>query len=140
MEKIHWVSRHPLSPGQRQAILNLHGDVEIIHDPVTFDGMTGLADYISQHSDSFVYAVATAAHYLYAASKTLEFGVFENHPARRLDGQFGLSAVYHCRNYWRQNPASYTDGAGAVVSEIERVWENSDPNSDQGDTLIPIQR
>lgn len=121
--KIYWLSRHDLSPAQVQAIKDLHGEaVEIIKDPVVLSGMEGLADYIRQH-DGFVYAVAGAPHYINAALGGFSFGVFENHPAKRQDGSFGLAAVYQI-------------GDG----KLTKVWVNPDPASDKGEALIPISR
>lgn len=125
--KIYWLSRHDLSPAQLRAIEELHGnDVEIIKDPVVFQGVNGLADYIRNHSDGFVYAVAGGPHYIAAALAGLRFGVFENHPQKRMDGTFGLAAVYHINT--------------TCGGKIERVWVNPDPASDVGEALIPVAR
>jgi len=122
MNKVYWVSRHDLSPAQDSAIRDLHGeDAEVVKDPVVFSSVEGLADYIGSH-DGFVYAVAGAPHYLHAALESCKFGVFENHPARRQDGTFGLAAVYH------------------VEGSLKKVWVNPDPASDQGEALIPVAR
>lgn len=124
IEKVLWLSRHDLSNGQLAAIRALHGEnVEIVKDPVVFQSHEGLADYISQHSDAFVYAVAGAPHYLYAALGGLQFGVFENHPAKRQDGTFGLAKVWHIAN-----------------RELELVWVNENPESDNGEALVPVAR
>ena len=121
--KIYWVSRHELSPAQVRAIHDLHGeDAEVIRDPVVFAEPDGLQHYIVQHLDGFVYAVAGAPHYIAAALGHCRFGVFENHPARRQDGSFGLAAVYH------------VDGL------MKKVWVNADPASDTGEALIPVVR
>lgn len=126
MNKVYWLSRHDLSPAQLQAIKDLHGaDVEIVKDPVVFANIVGLADYIMGHRDGFIYAVAGAPHYLMAALTGLSFGVFENHPAKRTDGTFGLAAVHH------------VDGPQSV---LKTVWVNHDPASDQGEALIPVSR
>ena len=121
--KIFWLSRHDLSPAQVSAIHSLHGeDAEVVKDPVVFENTTGLADYIRNHADSFVYAVAGAPHYIAAALAGLRFGVFENHPQKRQDGTFGLAAVYH------------------VDGSLKKVWVNQDPTSDTGEALIPVAR
>ena len=121
--KVFWISRHDLSPAQILAIRVFHGeDVEIVKDPVVFSKPTDLADYIRNHPDSFVYAVAAAPHYIVAALEGCRFGVFENHPEKRQDGSFGLAAVYH------------------MVGSFKKVWVNPDPMSDKGEALIPIAR
>lgn len=122
--KIYWLSRHELSPAQQAAIRALHGeDAEVIRDAVSLVGVDGLSDYIRNHSDGFVYAVAGAVHYITAALEGLRFGVFENHPQKRVDGSFGLTAVYHV-------------GGG----KLTKVWVNPDPASDKGEALIPVSR
>ncbi|KKW14247.1 MAG: hypothetical protein UY53_C0002G0036 [Parcubacteria group bacterium GW2011_GWA2_50_10] len=64
MAKVYWLSRHELSPGQIQALRDLHGaDVEVVREPVVFQTAESLADFIRQHPDGFVYAVAGAPHY-----------------------------------------------------------------------------
>lgn len=124
MEIVYWLSRHDLSPAQVQALCDLHGDTaEIIKDPVVFNNTEGLADYIRKHVDGFVYAAAGPPHYIAAALAGLRFGVFENHPKKREDGNFGLAAVYH-----------------VVDGSLKRVWGNPDPMSDEGEALIPIIR
>jgi hypothetical protein len=121
--KIYWLSRHDLSPAQQRAIRDLHGEeAEIIKDPVSLTGADGLAEYIRSHSDGFVYAVAGAVHYITAALAGLRFGVFENHPQKRVDGSFGLAAVYH------------------IGGKITKVYANPDPMSDQGESLVPVLR
>ena len=121
--KVFWTSRHDLSPAQVSAIRALHGeDAEVVKDPVVFSNTDGLADYIRSHSDSFVYAVAGAPHYIAATLAGLRFGVFENHPQKRQDGTFGLAAVYH------------------VDGSLKKVWVNPDPTSDKGEALIPVAR
>ena len=81
--KVLWTSRHDLSPAQVSAIRALHGeDAEAVKDPVVFSNTDGLADYIRSHSDSFVYAVAGAPHYIAATLAGLRFGVFENQPQK----------------------------------------------------------
>jgi hypothetical protein len=120
--KVYWLSRHDLSIAQMRAIKDLHGeDVEIIKNPLVFASIEDLADFIRQN-DGFVYAVAGAPHYLSAALSGCRFGVFENHPQKRADGQFGLAAVYH------------------INGKLEKVWVNPDPTSDCGEPLIPILR
>ena len=122
VSKVFWVSRHDLSPAQLAATRDLHGkDVEVIKDPAVFDSAKGLADYIRAHPEGFVYAVAGAPHYIVAVLVHLRFGVFENHPQKRRDGNFGLAAVYH-----------FIDNC------LIKVWENPDPMSDKGELLIPI--
>ena len=93
-----------------------------MQDPVVFLNTDGLADYIRNRPDSFVYAVAGAPHYITAALAGLRFGVFENHPQKRQDGTFGLAAVYH------------------VDGSLKKVWVNPDPTSDEGEALIPVAR
>lgn len=138
MKKMYWVSRHNLSPAQRRAIEDLHGEVYIIHDPVTFSDYTGLAEYIDRHPDGFVYAVAGASHYLHAMANNCKFGVFENHHEKRADGQFGLSAVYHTGSRWWNQ---YDCPSEAVETPtFSKVWNNPDPDSDSGETLIPVRR
>ena len=121
--RVRWLSRHDLSPAQKSAIRALHGDVEVVKDPVTFKAESDLAEYIRQHSEDFVYAVAGAPHYLYAALEGCRFGVFANHPKKRQDGTFGLAAVYHVDR-----------------GKIKKVWVNPDPESDEGESLIPVSR
>lgn len=123
MKTVYWVSRHDLSPAQIVAIVALHGEVCVVKDPVVFTTVDGLADYIREREDCFVYAVAGAPHYLAAALAGLRFGVFENHPQRRQDGSFGLSSVYH-----------------VVDGELQKVWSNSNPMSDVGEALAPVAR
>lgn len=119
--KVYWVSRHEMSPAQVQAMKDLHGrEVEIIQDPVTLEGQRGLAEYIRGHSDGFVYAVASNVHLVTAALENLRFGVFENHHGGRAQGIFSLAAVYHFEN-----------------QKIDMVWENPDPESDEGESLTP---
>lgn len=133
-KKIMWVSRHPLSLAQKTAITTLHGaDVVITHNPVVFDGFTGLTDLIRQNRDYFIYAVAGAAHYLHAAANGCDFGVFENDPIRRQDGQFGLKAVYHCLQI-------SIDGAYSGTPQLTQVWINDNPDGDNGDSLAPVRR
>jgi len=120
--KVYWVSRHPLSPAQQQAIKDLHGDdVEVVHNPVSFTDETGLSEFIKAHQDGFVYAVAGGQHYIEAALAGCRFGIFSISPQRRADGVFGLEAVYyinHCRQF--------------------RVWVDPDPSGDAGDVLAPV--
>jgi len=124
MKKVFWVSRHQLSPAQKQAISDLHGsDCQIEHLTIQFDSMLGLAEFISTHPRDIIYAVAGAPHYLAAALSGLKFGVFENHPQKRQDGVFGLKSVYWVRNY-----------------EIREVWRNSNPLSDNGEMLMPVRQ
>lgn len=124
MNKVYWLSRHDLSPAQKSAIRLLHGeDAEVVKDSVVFSETIGLVDYIRQHSDGFVYAVAPASQYISATVAGLHFGFFENHPQKRMDGSFGLAVVYHV--------------SGA---KLKKVWINSDPLSDQGEALIPVVR
>lgn len=125
MDKIYWASRHDLSSAQNQAIIDLHGKVKIVKDPAKFDGDEGLADYIREHNDGFVYAVASGVHYLTAGLSGLPFGIFTNHPDKRADGKFGLASVH-----WVNSP----------VKGITRVWVNPDPASDYGEALIPVAR
>ena len=125
--KVYWLARHDLSPAQQVAIRALHGDdVEVIKDPVSLTGADGLAEYIRSKFDGFVYAVAGAVHYITAALEGLRFGVFENHPQKRVDGSFGLAAVY-----WVNYPET---------GKVTRVWVNPDPLSDQGEPLVPVLR
>ena len=78
------------------AIRSLHEeDTEVIKELVVFNATDDLADYIRNHADGFVYAVAGAPHYLAAALAGLRFEGFENHPQKRQDESFGLAAVYH---------------------------------------------
>ena len=124
VDRVLWLSMHDLSEGQLVAIRVLHGEnVEIVKDPVVFQDHKGLANYVRQHSEAFVYAVAGVPHYLYAALGGLQFGVFENHPAKRQDGTFGLAKVWHTANL-----------------QLELVWVNPDPESDNGEPLVPVAR
>jgi len=122
---IFWISRHELSPAQTKAILDLHGDVEVKRQEVVFDEVGGLKSLIeSVDEGDFVYAVAGAPHYLAAALSGCEFGVFLNHPGRRANGTFGLHCVFH-----------------VVGGELVKVWENPDPNSDEGERLdVTVER
>lgn len=122
MKKVYWMSRHELSLAQAEAISALHGGVEVIRDPAVLSGTEALTDYIREHADGFVYAVAGPPHYIAAALSGVNFGVFENHPGKRADGQFGLAAVYHV-------------GSG----KLEKVWVNPDPTSDHGEALIAVR-
>ncbi len=132
MSKIYWVSRHDLSPAQLSAIRDLHGaDLEIVKDPVVFQSVEGLAGYIREHGDGFVYAVAGAPYYLHAALVPCQFGVFENHPARRQDGTFGLATVYH---------VTVVEQQGIDFPVFMKVWVNPNPMSDRGESLIPVAR
>lgn len=95
MNRIYWVSRHHLLPEQLKVIYDLHGkNVEIIQESVVFEDYTGLARYICEHSDGFVYAVAGISHYLYAALSGYEFGIFEH---RKKGEILHLVAVYHVK-------------------------------------------
>lgn len=124
MKKIYWLSRHDLSPAQVSAIRSLHGeDAEIVKNPVVFNSADALADYIRNHADGFIYAVASPPHYITAALAGLRFGVFENHPKKREDGNFGLAAVYHVN-----------------MGSLKKVWVNPDPMNDEGEALVPIIR
>lgn len=125
MKKVFWVSRHPLSPAQLQAIGEIWGkDVEIVHDPVIFALHEDFLSYlVSRPENSFVYAVVPAHYAVIAACEHKEFGLFENFPARRQDGTFGLAAVWHVQE-------------GACV----RRWVNPNPSADQGDVLTPVSR
>ena len=131
-QKIHWVSRHELSPAQIGALKALHGEDAIIehHKDVVFEGQSGLSSWLEANvgDDEFAYVVAGAPHLLTAALDGYDFGVFENHPGKRADGQFGLAAVYHVR--WPYEG----------LAEITKVWVNPDPESDQGEALVPIRR
>lgn len=96
----------------------LHGVyVEIVKDPTVFVTTDGLADYVREHGDGFVYAVADVPFCIAAALARLRFGVFVHHPAQR-DGSCTLAGVYHI-------------GHGS----ISRVWFNPNPASDQGEAL-----
>lgn len=123
-QKVYWISRHDLSFGQMSAIKALHGeDAEVIKDSATLVGLDGLVQYVQSHLDGFVYAVAPFTQTIAAALAGCEFGMFENHPAKRVDGSFGLAAVYHIRN-----------------GQITKVWSNPDPMADEGEVLAPIAR
>lgn len=139
-KKVYWVSRHDMSPAQVSAIRVLHGeDVEVVKDPVVFSNTGGLADYIRNHPDGFVYAVAGAPHYLAAALAGCNFGVFENHPQKRQDGSFGLAAVYHVSMY---PVVDALDSLHRTIfsGSLQKVWSNPDPQSDQGESLVPVPR
>lgn len=88
-KKIYWLSRHELSPAQKQALTELHGEAEVIQLPIIFKSPKDLATFIQQHDDGFTYAVAGAPHYIYAVLAGCEFGIFENHPVKRQDGFLG---------------------------------------------------
>lgn len=121
--KIYWLSRHDLSPAQQRAIRDLHGEnVEIVKDPRTLEDLEGLANYIREHDDGFVYAVVPAHMAIHAALEGYSFGLFANHPQKRADGSFGLAAVY-----WV--------GEGRIT----QVWVNPDPMSDEGEPLVPVR-
>ena len=120
--KVYWLSRHALSPAQAQAIRDLHGeDAEVVKDSVVFKNIEGLADYIRKHPGGFVYAVAGAPHCIHAALTGCRFGVFENDPAKRRDGTFGLAAVYHVGD-----------------NKLQKVWVNPNPNSNKDEAVIPV--
>jgi len=120
--KVYWLSRHELSPAQRRAIADIHGeDAEVVQEPVSFANERGLLEFCQSHNGSWVYAVASGVHYLRAALAGCRFGIFENWPAKRADGQFGLASVYH------------VDGG-----HMMKVWQNPDPNSDNGEPLVPV--
>lgn len=124
MGKVYWLSRHALSPAQVSAVKLLHGDsVEIVCEAVSFTGLDGLKQAISERTDGYVYAVVPAHMSIAAALQGCAFGLFENHPAKRLDGSFGLASVYHVN-----------DG------QIQQVYQNPDPESDLGEALIPVIR
>ncbi len=141
MAKVYWISRHDLSSAQQTAIRTLHGEnVDVVKDPVEFSG-GGLAEYIRSHVDGFVYVVARLSHCMDVALKGCSFGFFENHPQKRQDGIFGLSAVYHVYMYpttdcldSRRNPKTVHFGF------MEKVWNNPDPTSDVGESLTPAKR
>lgn len=141
---VYWLSRHELSPAQRMAIRDLHGDdTEIIRDPVVFESPDGLLDYIRAHMDGFVYAVAGASHYISAALEGAYFGIFENYPGKRADGTFGLAAVYHVvetKDEYALKTAYYSGGYNPSPRILEKVWVNPDPESDEGEALVPIAR
>ena len=124
---VYWLARHELSPAQIKAIQVLHGeDVIIVRDGEPYANLHvfrgRLATYHRQ--GGFSYFVAPA-HYAIAATELgIAFGLFENHPAKRADGSFGLAAVWH-----------FLPGHG-----IKKVWENPDPLSDQGEALVPNGR
>lgn len=121
MKKIFWLSQHAFSPAQVNAVKALHGDdCEVVHEKVTFLSPEDCVEKVTARAAAgFVYFVGGGPHYLFCASAGLSFGVFENHPAKRTDGSFGLKAVYHVES-----------------GRISRVWENPDPNSDVGDVLM----
>ncbi|MFH0912228.1 MAG: hypothetical protein V1807_01040 [Patescibacteria group bacterium] len=140
MKKVYWLSRHDLSPAQQQAIRDLHGeDVEVIKDPVSLEGLSGLFKYILDHRDGFVYAVAPAHMILHAALYGLEFGMFENHPGKRQDGQFGLKSVWHVICHYGGIGTKGPE-ADYVCAEVKEIWTNPDPMSDQGEILVPVSR
>ena len=145
--KVYWLSRHELSPAQRVAIRDLHGEeAEIVRDPVVFESPEGLLDYIRSHTDGFVYAVAGAPHYISAALEGVNFGIFENHPGRREDGAFGLAAVYHVVETDDEMLLEANWIAGNTLiplrapNVLRKVWVNPDPESDEGEALVPIAR
>lgn len=127
--KVYWLSRHQLSPAQQQALKDIWGeDVEVVHEDVTFDENYSLNQAIADRKDGFVYAVAPVISLIYAYAWYNDFGIFENDPKKRADGAFGLKAVWHFRaneDYHPEPPA------------INRVWENPDPSSDEGEALTP---
>jgi hypothetical protein len=122
--EVRWISRHDLSPAQRQAILDLHGeDAVVVKDSITLEGVYGIAEYVISHPGSFVYVVGSAEHYIAAALSGMRFGIFKNYPGKRQDGEFGLQAVFHVEN-----------------RTLSQVWVNSNPESDTGEALIPVSR
>lgn len=146
--KAHWVSRHVLSPAQWVALETIHGPRVVVkhHADVVFSEVDGLAKFIQAHTDGVVYAVGGAAQIacaVLAASgppvgdddlHRVVLGIFENDPDRRSDGQFGLSAVYHVQMHVVGSCGCYGQREGSFL----RVWENPDPEADQGDALIPV--
>ena len=138
MKKIYWLSRHDLSPAQQQAISDFHGEVEVVKEAAVFNSEAGLAEIIQARRDGFCYAVAGAVHYLKAAEYGLGFGIFENHPAKRQDGSFGLKAVYHIEPYCTVPCGGHEHGQPSFV--VRKVWDNPDPLSDKGEALIPVAR
>ena len=136
--KIHWVSRHALSPAQERALKDLHGDVEVVHHQnVLFEDVDGVTSFVKEHS-GFVYVVAGPQHTLHAMAWGCEFGVFANHHTKRQDGSFGLAAVYHVSQWWIDVVGE--DGKRYSVNHplLREVWVNPDPLSDRGESLKPV--
>lgn len=95
-KRIYWVARHDLTEEQIEAIKEVHGDVEIIHEDVRFTGARGLYDFIQEHQDGYVYSVASGIHYLFAFDKRAEFFIFEPYH-NQFDGP-NMKAIWHCKD------------------------------------------
>ncbi|OGF82438.1 hypothetical protein A3B18_03800 [Candidatus Giovannonibacteria bacterium RIFCSPLOWO2_01_FULL_46_13] len=144
MKKVIWLSRHDLSAAQVKALRELHGeDAEIVKESPSLNGPEGLLDFIEKtdkagYGNTFVYAVAAAVHYISATIRGKPFGIFENHPQKRMDGSFGLAAVYWV-NVNRNYPCT-DERMPAGHDSLRKVWVNPDPMTDFGETLIPVVR
>lgn len=98
--KVYWVARHELTEEQELAIKEIHGaSIEIVDSNIRFTSATGLYDFIHQHPDGYVYAIAGGIHYLYAFMKGLEFYIFE------------------------PNYISYDKNSGESIVNIRAIWK-----------------
>lgn len=126
--KVYWFSRHALSPAQQQAIRDLHGeDAEIVHDTGPFADLNDCIWRIRRAAaaaGTAVYAVLPAHFAVALATADVRFGMFENHPSKRANGQFGLKSV------WR---TLFNDSLERT--EVVEVWTNPDPQADCGELL-----
>lgn len=96
-KKVYWASRHELFEYQKEAMRKLHGrNVEIVCENVNFTGPTGLADYIDQRPDGYVYPTAGGIHYAVAVIRGKEFFIFEANPLDR--SQF--TSIYHIFSHY----------------------------------------
>jgi hypothetical protein len=97
VQVVYWTSRHELAPAQREAILQLHGSLDIVSEKVSFESdARALIRYITRKGPlAFVYVVASGHHVIKAALEGCRFGVMANSPQSRLDGTFELRAVFH---------------------------------------------
>lgn len=122
--RVYWLSSFDLTPGQERAIHDLHGpDVEIVNKHFRPTTDLDLLEFIKSHRDGFIYTVADKINCAIAMGAGAEFGMFGYHPNPRKDGSFGTASVYHVAN-----------------KNIEKVWMNENPEKDEGESLIAVQR